>query len=168
MERVLSMFISAVDNEVEAGSLSTRGEELNAKTVLALASAVVGFAASAVLGVASPANAAGGGCNTVYQYPGGPGTVAWNIKVCSANDGTTVFGDAYLNNAGPVGPTGCSVTLQILDVTDGLVKSQRTDSCYTGHHPAITAPLVSGHHYRTNLRMANFGKYLTCFSPETW
>jgi hypothetical protein len=140
---------------------------MNSKRTFATASAVTSIAASVVLGLASPANAAGGGCNTYTQTPGG--TVGWNIGVCSSDNGRTVYGDGYLNNRGSVGPTGCNVTLQVVDITEGYaVKVQRTDGCYTGHHPAISTQLVSGHRYRTNVKMNNYSTNTYWYSPVTW
>ncbi len=95
----------------------------------------------------SPAAAAGGGCKPVTGS-------SWNIGVCTADNGTTVFADLYVNSRGSVGST-CTIYRWIERYNAGgtiqeakYPATARTSTCTLGHKPSISAPKVSGKWYR--------------------
>lgn len=96
--------------------------------------------ASAQSGDQNAAPLAGGGCVTSTQN-------GWNVGVCASDNGATVFGDLYVNSRGSLG-SSCYVLYRLLDQNTGTwVASSGNHSCYTGHHPNISAPKVAGHRY---------------------
>ncbi|GAB1819094.1 hypothetical protein [Herbidospora sp. RD11066] len=95
----------------------------------------------------SPAAAAGGGCATKT----GSG---WNIGICTADNGVTVFADLYVNARGSIGST-CQILRWIRRFSSSGAQENiiypsngKTEACTVGYKPAITAPMVSGKRYR--------------------
>lgn len=100
---------------------------------------------------------AGGGCAGGNRYPV-PGGRPWNGSACSADNGATVFADGYINTVGSV-VGSCQLRVGLIDRTTGLLIKHRNDSCYAGHHPAVSAPKVPGHRYESQLRLNTNGTY---------
>jgi hypothetical protein len=118
--------------------------------------------------VPSSAAAAGGGCGAPSnQYPV-PGGRPWNVTACSSDNGVSVFADAYVNATGSTSGS-CQLRISVIDRTTGYLINYRNDSCYAGHHPAVSAPKVAGHRYwaqaRINTNQTNV--YWTSW-PETY
>jgi hypothetical protein len=108
--------------------------------------------------------AAGGGCIDHIRN-------GWNLGVCVSAP-NRVYGDIYVNTRGSLG-TQCYIDIEITQYDrynnfEGIVR-KRTDGCYAGHHPAISAPKYSGKTYRTfsrvmvNGALKNYGN-----SPWAW
>jgi hypothetical protein len=127
------------------------------------------FMASAVIAVGllvpNTASAAGGGCLSQTQYPVSGGR-PWTISSCSADNGGTVFADGYVDVVGStVG--SCQLRVGLLDRTTGALVTYRNDTCYAGHHPAVSGTKVAGHRYVAQLRMNTNQSYTYWNSKET-
>ena len=128
--------------------------------------ALSGFFVAAALAMSpSPAAAAGGGCIDAVGN-------GWNVGVCSADDGVTVFADIYVNARGSLG-SSCYIERYIARYSgSGTFEgafSLRTDGCAAGHHSAITTPKLSGKLYRQYARVVVNGSTVNSgFSPYTW
>lgn len=112
----------------------------------AFTATATGLAAAPTAALASPGATplAGGGCLTTTSN-------GWNVGVCSASVGSTVYGDLYVNSRGSLG-SSCYVKYRLLETTTGTwVADSGNQSCYLGHHPNISAPK------RTNQRYRNYG-----------
>ncbi|SNS74697.1 hypothetical protein SAMN05421812_101634 [Asanoa hainanensis] len=126
-----------------------------------IAPVMVGVAVAAGMAIASPASAAGGGCFTAVRS-------GWNIGVCSSDNGSSVFGDIYINSRGTF--SSCSVSYKLVTSNSGtLLKQRGNHSCTTGHHSAISAAMPAGGAITVmTLTVNGNSTYLTGSSPRAY
>jgi hypothetical protein len=113
------------------------------RTKVACAAMTIVAVLGAVL-AASPAQAAGGGCNTTTSGYG------WNVGVCSGDNGVDITGDFYVNVIGY--HTGFCTIYGWQENTSGQVFHSHYYGCVTGHR-VVDSTSVSYGPLRTHVRV---------------
>jgi hypothetical protein len=123
------------------------------------AAVALALTVAAVLLVATPASASGGGCATKSNN----GFVA---SACSSDNGTRLWADVYVDQVNPARLTGCYVYSYVVDGFNGYVGYKRWYPCAVGHYGPSSQDGVHGHWYTHHVELwANSQQYLHAVAP---